>query len=52
LASEGGGTWTEFIRIQAATLWQCDFLTKPIWTPKGLANLYVLVFLHIGTRRV
>jgi putative transposase len=48
----GGGTWTEFIRIHAATLWQCDFLTKPIWTPKGLVNLYVLVFLHIGTRRL
>ena len=47
-----GGTWTEFIRIHADTLWQCDFLTKPIWTPKGLVNLYVLVFLHIGTRRL
>ena len=48
----GGGTWTEFICIHTATLWQCDFLTKPIWTPKGLVNLYVLVFLHIGTRRL
>ncbi len=48
----GGGSWSEFIRIHAETLWQCDFLTKPIWTPKGLVNLYVLVFLHIGTRRL
>ena len=46
------GSWSEFIRIHADTLWQCDFLTKPIWTPKGLINLYVLVFLHIGTRRL
>ena len=48
----GSGSWAEFIRTHADTLWQCDFLTKPIWTPKGLVNLYVLVFLHIGTRRL
>ena len=48
----GVGTWTEFIRIHADTLWQCDLLSKPIWTPRGLVNLYVLVFLHIGTRRL
>jgi len=46
------GSWAEFISIHAGTLWQCDFLTKPIWTPKGLVNLYVLVFIHIGTRRL
>ena len=46
------GSWSEFIRIHADTLWQCDFLIKPIWTPKGLVNLYVLVFLHIGMRRL
>ena len=39
-----GGTWTEFIRIYADTLWQCDFLTRPIWMPEGLVNLYLLSF--------
>ena len=37
------GSWSEFIRIHAATLVQCDFLSKPVWTPKGLVTLYVLL---------
>ena len=36
----------------AQTLWQCDFLSKPMWTTKGLVDLYCLVFIHLGTRRV
>ena len=48
----GGGAWAEFSRVHAATLWQCEFLTKPNWTPKGLVNLDVLVFIQIGTRRI
>ena len=31
---------------------QCDFLSKPVWTPKGLVTLYVLAFIHIGSRRL
>jgi putative transposase len=31
----GHGTWDEFIKIHAATLWQCDFVSKRIVTPKG-----------------
>jgi len=46
------GSWSEFIRIHAATLVQCDFLSKPVWTPRGLATLYVLAFIHIGSRRL
>ena len=46
------GSWSEFIRIHAATLVQCDFLSKPVWTPKGLVTLYVLAFIHIGSRRL
>jgi putative transposase len=45
----GEGTWDEFLRIHAQTLWQCDFVTKPMWTRKGLVDLYFLVFLHLGT---
>lgn len=39
-------------RIHADTLWQCDFLSKPMWTARGLVDVYLLVFLHFGTRRV
>ena len=46
------GSWSEFIRIHAATLVQCDFLSKPVWTPKGLVTLYVLAFIHVGSRRL
>jgi putative transposase len=48
----GLGTWDEFIKIHAATLWQCDFFTKRIVTPKGLRDAFVLVFLQVKTRRV
>src|SRR5690606_41778729 len=47
----GKGTWDEFLKIHADTLWQCDFVSKPMWTAKGLVDLYMLVFLHLGTRR-
>src|ERR1700722_10705968 len=48
----GLGTWDEFLKIHAATLWQCDFFSKRALTPKGFKDLFVLVFLHVGTRRV
>jgi putative transposase len=46
------GSWDEFLKIHAASLWQCDFLSNKVLTPKGLQDLFVLVFLHVGTRRV
>jgi putative transposase len=48
----GLGTWDEFITIHASTLWQCDFLCKRSLTPKGFRDLFVIVFLHVGSRRV
>jgi putative transposase len=48
----GPGTWDEFLKIHAATLWQCDFFSKRVLTPKGFRELFVVVFLHVGTRRV
>jgi putative transposase len=48
----GKGTWDEFLRIHAETLWQCDFFSKKIWTTTGLRQCFVLAFLHVGTRRV
>jgi putative transposase len=47
----GEGSWDEFLRVHAHTLWQCDFVSKPMWTRQGLVDLYFLVFLHLGTRR-
>jgi hypothetical protein len=38
--------------VHADTLWQCDFLSKPMWASKGLVDVYLLVFLHLGSRRV
>jgi len=48
----GVGTWDEFLKLHATTLWQCDFFSKKVLTPKGFRDLFVLVFLHVGTRRV
>ncbi|MHC2066154.1 integrase core domain-containing protein [Bremerella sp. T1] len=38
--------------MHAATLWQCDFYSKRVLTLKGWRDLYVLVFLHVDSRRV
>ncbi|TWT48969.1 integrase core domain-containing protein [Botrimarina hoheduenensis] len=48
----GKGTWDEFIKIHAETLWQVDFFTKPVITATGLKQVYVLAFLHVRSRRV
>jgi putative transposase len=48
----GEGTWDEFLKQHAATLWQCDFLTIRSLTTAGFRDLFVIVFLHVGTRRV
>lgn len=49
--NRGTGSWEEFLKIHADTLWQCDFVTKRMWTLRGFVDLYFLVFLHLGTRR-
>jgi len=48
----GEGTWDEFIRIHAKTLWACDFVSKKVWTNFGRVEFFILFFIHIGTRRV
>jgi len=47
----GKGTWDEFIKIHASTMWATDFLSKRVWTLRGPIDLYLLVFLQIGSRR-
>ncbi|QDT68766.1 Integrase core domain protein [Planctomycetes bacterium MalM25] len=48
----GPGTWDEFIKIHAESLWQCDFFSKMVMTSTGLRQAYVLAFLHVNSRRV
>ncbi|MEX0715616.1 MAG: integrase core domain-containing protein [Planctomycetaceae bacterium] len=48
----GKGSWDEFLKIHAQTLWACDFLSKKTWTLGGLVDMYLLVFIHVGSRRV
>ena len=46
------GTWAEFVRRHAATLWAINFVGVKSWTRKGLVDLYLLFFIHIDSRRV
>jgi len=46
-------SWKKFIEIHLALMWGCDFFTHEVWTTKGkLLTYYVLVFIHLGTRRL
>jgi putative transposase len=48
----GEDSWDDFIKRHAATLWACDFFSKPVWTLRGLVEVYVLFFINVGTRQV
>lgn len=48
----GPGTWHEFVKTHAETLWQIDFFTKPVVTKTGIKQAFVLAFLHVNSRRV
>jgi putative transposase len=50
--NRGEDTWDDFITRHAAALWSCGFFTKQVWTLRGLAEVYVLFFLNVETRRV
>ncbi len=45
-------TWDEFLQRHAASLWQCDFFSQKVLTTHGMREAFVLVFLHVATRRV
>jgi putative transposase len=38
----GRGTWNEFLKIHADTQWQCGFVSKPMWTTRGLVAPYFI----------
>lgn len=48
----GKGSWSEFVKIHAETLWQVDFFSKLVVTPTRLRQAFALAFIHVGTRRV
>ena len=48
----GPGTWHEFVKAHAETLWQVDFFSKPVVTKTGIKQAFVLAFLHVNSRRV
>ena len=48
----GKGTWDEFLKQHAATLWACDFFSKKVWTLAGPVEFFVLFFIQIGSRKV
>lgn len=48
----GAGSWDEFVTRHAATLWASDFVSVRTLTATGFVDLYLLFFLHVGTRKV
>src|SRR2546429_2824229 len=46
------GSWGDFFKAHAQTLWQCDFIQRHIVTPTGIRQIFILPFLHVGTRKV
>ena len=45
-------TWKEFIRTHMDVLVATDFFTAEVWTMAGLGTYYVLLFIHLASRRV
>ena len=45
-------TWSKLVKRHAETLWQCDFVCKRKWTGTGIVDVYFLVFIHLGSRRI
>ena len=46
------GTWDEFLKLHAASLWLCDFFSHRAVTFQGIKDLFVLAFLNVETRQV
>ncbi len=44
--------WSDFIKANMESLIATDYFTKPIYTLFGKFDAYVLVFIHLGSRRI
>lgn len=51
-SSRPPGQWKQFISSHMDTLAATDFFTKPVLTWREWIDAYVLVFIHLGSRRV
>jgi putative transposase len=47
-----GLSWKQFIASHMDVTWATDFFTEEVWTRGGLITYYVLLYIHLGTRRV
>ena len=43
--------WTTFVHAHMETIVACDFFTKRVFTLGGIRDAYVLVFIHLGSRK-
>jgi len=48
----GPGTWDEFLKMHAESLWQCDFFSCKALTFQGIRHVFMLAFLNVKTRQV
>ncbi|HSG73336.1 MAG TPA: integrase core domain-containing protein, partial [Planctomycetaceae bacterium] len=44
-------TWDQFVTSHAETLWGCDFFSVKSLTKKGIVHLYLMVFVHLDSRK-
>jgi putative transposase len=44
--------WSKFIKANMDSMVACDFFTKKIYTWHGVYRIRVLVFIHLGSRKV
>lgn len=47
-----GGDWASFLKRHAKTIWACDFVSRKVLTRFGVADCFVLFFIHLESRRV
>ena len=45
-------TWREFLKAHWDSIAAVDFTTVEVWTRSGLSTIYILVVMHLKTRRV
>ncbi|MBL8892417.1 MAG: hypothetical protein JNL67_20745 [Planctomycetaceae bacterium] len=43
----GSGTWADFLKWHAKTVWQCDFFSKRVVSKTGRRDLFGIAFLHV-----
>jgi transposase len=47
-----GLSWKQFLDAHLEATWATDFFAEEVWTMSGMVTVYVLFFIHLGSRRV